>query len=421
MKMKKVRSAINQFKFQPASLTFILFILILISLSLGQLGRFNLPLGATYPHDWLIAIFLLISGVEVLKNKSDIYYLKLKIKKIKFSFSPEIIAFLWLIFNLAYQVFIQANSFSLIYDSRILYYSLFIIALTRQSNLWKKYLKLPLYPWFFAVVSFITLFGFVQYKFFYDLRVLFFLGWDNHLGRLVSTMLDPNFAGFLIALGLIYWQALKHKYKLRPVVYWLSSFSLILALALTFSRASYLSAFVGLGLLIFFSKQRSAKILNSILIGLLLLTIGLVPKPKSEGGNLWRTASIKARITSDTLSFVPPLSTLAKQLTGEATHSKIIITRSQPVAFPSSFTSHANQPNNLEVFIYHQTGLIGLGLLLILLFKWLKFVYRQNRLRFIFLIMLLVHAQFNNTAFEPFVFLIFWGMFSETLRLKLDI
>jgi len=53
--------------------------------------------------------------------------------------------------------------------------------------------------------------------------------------------------------------------------------------------------------------------------------------------------------------------------------------------------------------------------------KYLDIIWRKDKLAGVFFVSLLVHTQFNNTALEPFVFLIFWGSLSEVLRLKLDI
>ncbi len=396
--------------------------LIFISLALGQLTRFNFISGAIYPHDFFIAIFLLIEAFRINKNKLGFGHLKQQIEKIGPSFRLEAVALFWLLISLIYHSLLPAHNLALIYDGRIFYYSLFIIALVRRRRIWSKRLSLARYPWFFGLISFITLFGFIQYKFFYDLRLLFFLGWDDHLGRLVSTLLDPNFAGFLIAIGLIYWQSLRFKYKIQFWFYWFVNAIFVLALSLTFSRASYLAALLGLTFLTFLGRRRRLRTTGGLLIALLILTIVFVPKPKSEGGNLWRTASIKARIIHDVTIVMPSWRNQLKQQLGpqpkETKTALAIPATSLTKILP---TTHAQEPNNLEVFIYQQTGLLGLILFLLLLLKWSKRLYQYNHLDFIFLMMLFLHTQFNNTALEPFVFLIFWGTFTEALGLKLNI
>jgi O-antigen ligase len=72
-----------------------------------------------------------------------------------------------------------------------------------------------------------------------------YVDWDIQGHRLVSTFLDPNFAGAFIMFGLLYAHAqaahLKPSYPLLAL-FWV-------ALVLTLSRSSIIASFVGLGLL----------------------------------------------------------------------------------------------------------------------------------------------------------------------------
>ena len=47
---------------------------------------------------------------------------------------------------------------------------------------------------------FIVGLGFIQFLFYQSLRNLFYLGWDEHLYRMFSIFLDPNFAGAFFVL-----------------------------------------------------------------------------------------------------------------------------------------------------------------------------------------------------------------------------
>ena len=49
-----------------------------------------------------------------------------------------------------------------------------------------------------------VLFGLIQYFFYSNLRNLYYLGWDDHMHRLFSTFLDPNFAGSFFVLYFIF-------------------------------------------------------------------------------------------------------------------------------------------------------------------------------------------------------------------------
>src|SRR5258708_13426785 len=56
----------------------------------------------------------------------------------------------------------------------------------------------------FADGLLIALIGFLQFFFYPSLSNLFYLGWDNHLYRLFSSFLDPNFFFAFFLLYLFY-------------------------------------------------------------------------------------------------------------------------------------------------------------------------------------------------------------------------
>ncbi len=401
-------------------------VLIFMSLSLGQLLRIKLGFGAIYPHDLLIGLFLLIK-LSQLKNQLSPIKLKTKLTTPNWRrWWFELLAGVFFALNLVYLALLKTDLISSLYQLRILYYASFGFLLhthlktTRVKNL-------KHWPIFLMIIWFTTLFGFFQYKIFYDLRVLSFLDWDAHLGRLASTLLDPNFAGFLIALGLVYWQA----WQKKLTFWWLGNLSLILGLTLTFSRASYLVATIGLVTSAMLTKKPKKKLIYLITLGLFVLNIIFVPKPPGDGGKLLRTTSIQARLLNDLRIVADKLPVLGSQhlianqvvkLERKLELKKPKVTGSTPTKkTDNSFKTHARWPNNLEIFLLNQAGLVGLGLFFFGLFRWGRKLFKKNQLAGIFLAMLFIHAQFNNTAFEPFVFLIFWGTVGEVLRLKLDI
>lgn len=80
--------------------------------------------------------------------------------------------------------------------------------------------------------------GFIQYMFVPDLAFLAPAGWDPHIGRLVSTWLDPNFFGLFCLLYILLLLQVKKTYPLM----WLATAMLtILALVATQSRSSWLA------------------------------------------------------------------------------------------------------------------------------------------------------------------------------------
>ncbi|MFH1656290.1 MAG: hypothetical protein ABH956_00775, partial [Candidatus Nealsonbacteria bacterium] len=54
-----------------------------------------------------------------------------------------------------------------------------------------------------VVSFFIAIFGWFQYLIYPDLRSLIALGWDDHLFRIVGTLIDPTFTAILLVFGVI--------------------------------------------------------------------------------------------------------------------------------------------------------------------------------------------------------------------------
>jgi O-antigen ligase len=147
------------------------------------------------------------------------------------------------------------------------------------------------------------LLGYLQYFFYTDLRGIFHLGWDEHLYRLTSTFLDPNFAGIFIVLVLflyIYmfkdfllnWRTIKSNPQ-----YFAGLISILIAIFLTYSRSTIITLLLtSVGFLWFVGKK---KVILLILIAAFLLTL-IVPNSygKLYDQNLFRKASISERYKS---------------------------------------------------------------------------------------------------------------------------
>lgn len=138
--------------------------------------------------------------------------------------------------------------------------------------------------------------GIGQYLLLYDLRPFTYLGWDNHLYRLFSTFIDPNFSGvfycvyFFILLSKIYDVSFKKSY-----IYILISFFTVVAIYLTYSRTAFLSFIAGS--IIFFVLIKRTKFIFLFL--LLAISFGLLFKDSLiEGSNPFRVVSSSNRILS---------------------------------------------------------------------------------------------------------------------------
>ena len=146
-----------------------------------------------------------------------------------------------------------------------------------------------------------TLLGFFQYILYPDLRNLYYAGWDEHLYRLFSTFLDPNFAGAIFVLTFILAVSflLRPRKQLTRFPFALSGVAVVLSfvgLLLTYSRGSFLSVLIAVLLLLFLKGKKKL-----IVVFMAVLVSGIILLPKhlqSEGVKLLRTVSIEARLES---------------------------------------------------------------------------------------------------------------------------
>jgi O-antigen ligase len=144
----------------------------------------------------------------------------------------------------------------------------------------------------------VVILGFVQFIFYNNLRNLYYLGWDEHLYRMFSTFLDPNFMGLYLALLSIFivGQIIKASKK---NTYFYSHFIFagitLLALVLTYSRTAIISLVLGIAFMAIYLKKIKVFTVSIILLfgGVLALSNFSI-----EGMNPVRIASSEARLES---------------------------------------------------------------------------------------------------------------------------
>lgn len=137
--------------------------------------------------------------------------------------------------------------------------------------------------------------GYIQYFLYPDLRNLYYAGWDEHLYRMFSTFLDPNFAGAFFVLYFLF--LLNKLFKKKTLIFGFISLVTLIAIVLTFSRSAYIMLVIGTVILLYLEGK---KLFSAGLIGLFLVSIIIFGQLSmwSEGTNLLRTASGEARLDS---------------------------------------------------------------------------------------------------------------------------
>lgn len=165
-----------------------------------------------------------------------------------------------------YDLSIFELAFGLGYLARwLVYFSLYVLCI----NLLEREDLAPVWRSLEAAVLLFAVFGIVQAAFLpgFALMVQPDAGWDRQYDRLVSTLMDPNFAGGLIVIVLLVQIALV-SFGTR-VALWKPAL-LGIACLLTFSRGAILSLFVG-GAIIVMVRGLSKRVLVSATVAALAL------------------------------------------------------------------------------------------------------------------------------------------------------
>jgi hypothetical protein len=307
-----------------------------------------------YFFDVLVIIFLALNIKGFLKIKDN----------------PLFLAFLFFISTLFLSL-IDVGELDLIlavfYLFRITAYSL-LLFLLKPIDRFRLIFKYSLFI--------IPILGLAQYFLLPDLRFLKSVGFDDHYYRLTFPFLDPNFTAASLA-GIVILSLKDFKSKLGKMLLFLS----LVALALTFSRAGFVSLISGL---LFLGVKSSFKVRKALLgVGvLLLILVALSPKPFGEGVNLLRTFSIESRLQNytDNLALV-----VQNPVTG------------------LGFNTLKTGVDNSFLFILVTAGSVGLTALITLGIS----VFGQVKDKFVqtVLFVLAVHSMFNNTLFYAPIFL----------------
>lgn len=260
-----------------------------------------------------------------------------------------------------------------------------------------------------SVIS--AIFGWIQFFTVPDLKPFFEWGWDQHLFRLVGTFLDPTFLGLIIVFGLlismIRFIEVKNKWT-----YLIAGIFLLISLAFTYSRASYLAFIAGIGYM-FYAKRNSIYAkkdlpagrqgIGYILYPIIVLSalIFVLPTSRNHSISFFRSFSAIARLDNyaDTIKVFKSSPVLGIGF------NNMCLAR-QKIIGPELFTSHACSGSDSSLLlILATTGVIGLMVLAYSIQGVACSLKRDSR--FIILtscsVALFVHSLFSNSMFYPWV------------------
>lgn len=367
-----------------------LYRLLFLSLVLGQFQRILITTNVwIYGHDIIVLLILLSTLILSWQQRRQLLESKLTKVKIKLFFWLVVGFLIWT--SLSYCIsFLKIGSQALVgglYLGRLLLYV--SLAFSTWLGLKQKWLSINLLDQIYLTCIAVSLIGLVQYLFQPDTRFLLDLGYDEHLNRLLSVYLDPNFTGMVLIIG--YWLAQR-----KHGAFWQSILFLI-TLGLTYSRISYLA--FGVSLLIDALVKRRFKLLLIISIAFAILVM-VLPKSPGEGTNLLRTQSVESRLNSQTRA----LALFIKNPIFGVGFNNYKVVQAEKYGL---WSQHTSSPDNSFLFIFVTTGLIGgllfLSLVILSLFQSLRTTFDglwQIQLS------LIIHSLANNTWFFSSITLI---------------
>lgn len=268
-----------------------LLILLIFTIPLGVLTRVNIYSNVyLYLQDIIVGLIFVLFIYKLFKKKVNFIN-----KKIFYSLLGFIIlGFISLVIN---SQFLNPTTFliSFLYLLRFSAYASLIFVVSQFNIIQKKKISRNL----LVAGLLFTFFGFIQYFYYQNLRNLYYAGWDDHLYRLFSTLLDPNFTGIVIVLAFIlsFYSLLVmpqsfNKWKVALIAV---SIAEVVAIYLTYSRSAFVAFIVGVMVLLILLNKKI------ILIPVVIIMVtGLIifSNVKIEGLNPFRTASSIARVAT---------------------------------------------------------------------------------------------------------------------------
>lgn len=366
-----------------------------LSLAFGQLQRIEITSQvALYYHEAILG-FLICWFFPQLKEQYREFGRRVVREK------PVLLLLAYLFVQTIVLQFIKPDIISFLYCLRLLFYAQTFILVKLAVN--RHYVNRQIFFQLIQALSWvIAVLGLFQYLFIPDTRFLFWLGWDDHYYRVISTLFDPNFTGLIISTGLIIY--ILQTFTLRSFIHRFTFiFPSVLALLFTYSRASYLASIATIAMVVLLKK----KISFGLIIIAIVVSIPLLPRPGGEGVKLERTASIFSRMTSNQL-------TLQSLSFTEVLFGRGLFTQLTPSH--NGLPNHAVAPDNSFIFLFISLGIIGSSLLVLstVLYKNLIFASPLRET----LLLVSIHGLFNNSLFYIWTMVILWTLLAIQPKIK---
>lgn len=282
---------------------------------------------------------------------------------------------------------------SLLYLIRwIVYTGIFFVVSDFDKEFKKKIVSLLI-----IVGSLIVVVGYVQYFFYSSLKNLFYLGWDEHMHRMFSVFLDPNFGGAFFVLYFLF--ITKLFLEKKNILMGALLITTLGAIFLTFSRSALISLIVSSILLFVLINKK-------MWIVFVLLTIIIVALISSryfniENINLFRVVSTEARIETSRNALVIIQD---NPIFGIGFNSYRYVQIDYGFRNENAKLSHADAGvDNSILFIMATTGILGF---ISYIFMWFKILKTASILCIVSIVGIFIDSLFINSLF--YTFIMFW-------------
>lgn len=354
--------------------------LFLIIFPFGQIVR----IGILQPVDLIVGLAAVYSLVRRLQKPPTFKYLE------NFLFFAAI-SWVFSLF-IFHQIEVAYGFLYLLRLSAYFYFLIYVWNFVNKSAGAKKLLLDSL-----LVISVATaVFGWIQFVWVPSIKPFFVWGWDEHLFRLVGTFLDPTYLGLIVVLGLII--SITRFIEFKSRVYLFLVMFLLVSLAFTYSRASYLAFFVGVIFIgIYKKKIRTIAFSVLILLGLVLL----LPTTANHVLSFTRSFSAIARIENYKTTF----QIFSKSPVFGVGYDNLCLAYQKYIGV-QSFSSHACSGSDSSLlFILATTGTIGLIVFVFSAIKVSGFLSQDPNSHILIssFAALLTHSLFSNSMFYPWI------------------
>ncbi len=255
-------------------------------------------------------------------------------------------------------------------------------------------------------------FGWLQYFAFPAIRPFSVWGWDDHLFRLVGTFLDPSFLGIIIVFGLLISIYRYMSNRKRPLILIIAF--LLISLAFTYSRASYL-AFLA-GAVVIGLDQKKTKLVIYLFLTLAALIL-ILPTSGNTILKITREFSAIARVDN----YLETINIYKMSPVFGVGYDNLCLAKSRFVGYINAQSHACSGSDSSILFILATTGLAGIISLAYAVWGLKESVGRSPH-RGILLssfAALFVHSLFSNSLVYPWV--LGWTVFLLAVNLGREV